>query len=291
MSAEFNTEIKAKGTKEELFKIITAIFNFNAFSKKKNKKSYAYLEDITITITGVKKASLFGDNIKENDIKDFVQLIKKEIKITAVGPYGDFSELSEVKLFEYIAEAAPTAYFKGCISGFSGSADQSIEGELTNSRLVIEQRYADSGDSEGDDEYGQYVRFIKGELPYSKFCRLFKVNKDEFDEECYNDLINDTMDESLREIDYETFNDCCASEMEEDEFYEAMEEISDLNLITFEEFMCEGYFDEDCGSVTLIYDPIIKEYIEEECSDEDYDDEDWDEESDDEDWDEEYEDY
>jgi len=269
MSAEFITEISIKANKEDLIKLIKGLYDFKKHSKKVNKNNYAYFEWIE-----VKCKNLSLDDSKISTIKKFVADCGEEINISAIGPYGYFYELSEVKLFEYLAEVAPRAYFKGSINGFSGSADQNLQAELKDSRVYIEEYYADQGDAEGDGEYGQYVKFIKRELPYSKFCKLFKINKKEFDEESYNDFINDMMDDSLLELDYERFSEYGFGEINEDEFEEAMSKIADLNLITFDEFMCEGYFDEDCGTTTIIYDPIKKEYLEDsESSGDDFEDE------------------
>ena len=257
MSADFNTEITIKATKEDLIKLIKGLYDFTKHSKKVNKNDYAYFEWIE-----VKCKNLSLDDSKISTIKKFVADCGEEINISAMGPYGYFYELSEVKLFEYLAEVAPRAYFKGSINGFSGSVDQNLQAELKDSRLYIEEYFVDQGDEEGDGEYAQYVKFIKRELPYSKFCKLFKINKKEFDEESYNDFINDMMDDSLLELDYETFSEYGFGEINEDEFEEAMSKIADLNLITFHEFMWEGYYDEDCGTTTIIYDPIKKEYLE-----------------------------
>lgn len=273
MSAEFNTKMEIKGTRDELINIITAAIKFNDFIKKKKNKYPYYFENLQVKASG--GSFLSGNNISEDEIKDFLKTVNGSVQITANGPYGYFSELSEVKFFEYLAEAAPSSYFKGSINGFSGSADQNLQAELKDSRLYIEEYYADQGDDEGDGEYGQYVKFIKRELPYSKFCKLFKINKKEFDEESYSDFINDMMDNSLLELDYERFSEYGFGEINEDEFEEAMSKIADLNLITFDEFMCEGYFDEDCGTTTIIYDPIKKEYLEDsESIGDDFEDED-----------------
>lgn len=261
MSAAFNTEITIKANKEDLFKLIKALYDFEKHSKKINKKNYSYLNFVEVKC---EKFSIYDGKVAT--IKEFVAKCGEEIVVSASGPYGYFSELKETKLFEYLSEVSPNAYFKGCISGFSNCGDQWIEGELQNGVLKLSGSNVDQGDTEGDGEYGQYVNFIKKELPHSKFCKLFKINKEKFDEDSYDDFINDMMDVSLSELDYETFCEYEFSEITEEEFYEAMNKIGHLNLITFEDFMCDGYFDEDCSVSSIIYDPIKKKYKEAEIS-------------------------
>lgn len=274
MSADFNTEITIKATKEDLIKLIKGLYDFKKHSKKVNKNNYAYLEWIVVKC---KNLSLYVG--KDSTIKKFVTDCGEEINISASGPYGYFYELSEVKLFEYLAEIAPRAYFKGSINGFSGTADQNLQAELKDSRLYIEKSYLDQGDIEEDGAHAQYVRFIKKELPYSKFCKLFKIDKEEFDEDEYNEVIYDMLlaYDSLHELDYETFTEYDLSDIEEDEFCVAMDKISNLKLLSFDEFMSEGYFDEYCGTATIIYDPIKKEYLEEFENEEDDFEEDYEE--------------
>lgn len=255
MSAEFTTEITIQANKEDLFKLIKALYDFGKHSKKANKK-YSYLDFVEI-----KSGNLTNDDGDVTTIKEFVAKCNEIIFVSANGPYGHYYELKEVKLFEHLAEVAPSAYFKGSINGYSGTLDQWLEGELNCGLLYLSGSCIDGSDLNGDSEYGQYVQFIKQQLSYAKFCKLFRIDKEELYEDDYDTFIDETRDTSLCEIDYQTFIEFCdCAEINEYEFNDAIEKIKDLNLITFEEFMCKGYFNECKGVTTIIYDPIEKEY-------------------------------
>jgi len=117
--------------------------------------------------------------------------------------------------------------------------------------------------------YNQYIKFIKNELPYEKFCELFKANKEVFLEEYYSDFIDGTMEDGLANMQYQDFLNCCpfpAFAISEDEYYEVLKTLEELRLVSHEEFL-EKY-----------------------CNYEDYDEED-EEDGDYEDYDEEEEDY
>ena len=81
------------------------------------------------------------------------------------------------------------------------------------------------------------------------------------------------MDDGISEIDYETFMDSCYSDIEEDEFDVAIKKISNLNLLTFVDFVDEGCVDEEKTKTTVVYDPIKKAYLENGSDDYDEDEE------------------
>ena len=97
-------------------------------------------------------------------------------------------------------------------------------------------------------------------LPYSKFCKLFKVDKDEFDKECYEEFIYEAGDEGFpNEMDLDTFLDfCCSSEIDEDKFEDAIEKVSELGIVDFSTFRDD--IDRDEYAEKRIYDPVTKTY-------------------------------
>ena len=111
MSADLNTEINMKGTEEELFSLVKVIQSFEneKYERYNTKHDCGYLEFCRI-IEGEADFSKIlsnGKSLKELSDEEIHSLISDangEISITAGGPYGVFSELAEVGLFEEMAQ-------------------------------------------------------------------------------------------------------------------------------------------------------------------------------------------
>ena len=146
MSADFNTEIKAKGTKEELQNIINAVMGFNDFCKANNKEYHIDLEYLKLVDGDNAENFISGDKITEKEIADFLETVKEELLISFEGPYGRFVRLIEVCLFDYLAQAVPTICFEGEIYGFSGTADQTLKAVYKKGVLSVKDKYIDIDD-------------------------------------------------------------------------------------------------------------------------------------------------
>ena len=99
---------------------------------------------------------------------------------------------------------------------------------------------------------------------------MFNVKKDEFNMDCFDDFIMDAVDEGFpAEIDYDAFIRLCnISQIDEDQFYGTIEDLSSLDILDYDSF-CEAFYEEGPDSVGLtdndldeksIYDPITKTY-------------------------------
>ena len=133
MSASIYTVISFKGSVDELFTLMKALQTFETDRQKEYQlhSDCGYIESTEIII-GSKK---------------------KEITVNAEGPYGVFSELGEVGLFETLARAVPTAYLKGYCSGFMTGAEVSLDGELKDGMLSLTSFYLpDEEKPEDEDE-------------------------------------------------------------------------------------------------------------------------------------------
>ena len=152
MSADINTEITLKGTSEELaafLKTIRAFSYTGSDSEDAEEEKCAYLEWVIIHV-GEDSREL--DDLSINDLKELIG--GGELSITAEGPYGKFGELSEVGLFEALAEAAPTAWFSGSCSGFVTCADVRIYALLEERKLYLLECYLpDEAIPDSDEEY------------------------------------------------------------------------------------------------------------------------------------------
>ena len=164
MSADFNTFIHLKGTKEELCKMLQVVktFEVNNYKQYVEKHDFAYIDSVQIAknkkffFTDKSKRLSDLDNV---ELEEFLNTGKKEVFVSASGPWGIFGFLDEISLFDEIAEAAPNASFDANITGWNSGGDQDAEFELINGLLY--SRYAfhmddDCCESDGfvdEDEY------------------------------------------------------------------------------------------------------------------------------------------
>lgn len=253
MTADINTSLWFKGTFEELYNILAALRTFGTENQLDCLKEHncAY---ITSTF-------IWGKNLNrltEEEIADYLPKYGGEINIEVGGPYGSFARLGDTGLFERLSEAAPSATFTGRSSGFISGADIVLDGELKNGKLYLTELYL-------PDEVlpEQYAQEIKKSLPLEQFCSLFHVAEEVFDDDCYDDFIGDAFRiDGFPDMDYDTFLVYCGdSEIEEDEYEEAIAVVRGLDLPNYEMF--EEMFENDgikAYKKQSIYDPVSRSY-------------------------------
>lgn len=229
MSACINTNIIMKGSLEELLDMIKVLEN----SK--------YLSGHMINKKDIKDMS-------EEELKKLIEDRNNEITIDMMGPYGKFKELSNTKIFESLADISPNAYFMGTMEGFAGSSNISLTGKLENKKL-----YLSYYDTESVGGYESYMKYLDKVFPKKKFCKLFKINLDDLDEEDYEDFFTC---EYLDMIDIDNFMEYFSySEIDEDEFIEAQKKFEKLNIYDYNSF--ETISAEE-NSIDWVYDPVNK---------------------------------
>lgn len=102
-----------------------------------------------------------------------------------------------------------------------------------------------------------YTEDVEKRLPLAKFCRIFKIDRDEFDSDDYEALIDE--EGFPDDIDFDTFTDLCeCSEIDEEQYDAAIEKVVALGIIDYDTF-CDS-IDEDRYSVKRVYDPVTKIY-------------------------------
>ncbi len=254
MSADLNTSIDMRGTTEELLSMLKVLRVFETEKREQYQKNRncGYIESVKISGASGRISSA---RLSDQEMIDFLAEAGTELRVQAAGPWGAFHEPGEAGLFEALAEAAPNAYFDGMISGFITGADVSHSGTLTDCKLLLSNYYV------ADETFPElYVEDVKKKLSYAKFCRLFKVDKEEFESDCYGDFLMDAMDEGFpSDMDYDSFMDLCdCSEIDEEQFEAAIEKTAELGIVDFETF--RETFDEDAFCQTSIYDPVTKTY-------------------------------
>nr|MBQ4456427.1 hypothetical protein [Clostridia bacterium] len=254
MAADLNTIIKIQGTSEELLSMLKVLKKFGTekLERYRDKHDCGYIEQINVS-GPINKQNIEGAT--NDELMKLVSDCITELTVTASGPYGYFFEPNEVRLFEELAEAAPNSFFTGRISGFITGADVSQSAELKDRKLYLSDYVMN------DETLPEiYVDETLRKLPYSKFCRLFKINKEDFDSDSYGDFIMEVSEEGFpTEMDYDTFLDYCdSSEIDEDKYEAAIEKINELGVTDYETF-CDS-INEDDFSEKRVYDPVTKTY-------------------------------
>lgn len=253
MSADLNTEITIQGTKDELLAMLKVLryFETEKYEQYRTQHNCGYIHSLKVR-NGSDSYNL--DTISDDELHTLIGDVSSELSISAAGPYGSFPSLEDVGLFEALAEAAPTASFNGQCAGFVTGADVSLTAELIAGALYLSNYYV------CDDEIPErYMDMIQKKLPLTLFCKLFKVDEDDFDEDCYYDFLMEAVDIGFpHEMEFDTFLDICeASEIEEDDFQDALDKVIALNLEDFDSFRLKVDGD---YITTRVYDPVTKKY-------------------------------
>ncbi len=228
MTAYINTDITLKGNKEEILKVINYLKNNN------------YLSSYTIN----KK---FIDNLNNDELLLLINENNTTIKMS--GPYGKYNKLYDAKIFEEVSNIVPNIYFYGISKGAQGGVKTELIGELKDKKLRLV--YQDANDY----GYDVYMNYLSKVFPKEKFCKLFKINIDDLDDDDYEDFFTS---EYLDSISYDDFLDYFDySEIDEDDFDEAQSKFEELNIYDYDSY--ENIVAEE-GAKECIYDPVSKEY-------------------------------
>ena len=252
MSADLNTCISMQGTAEELLSMlhVLRVFETDNVAQYFCHHDCSYIEDVTISTSGGKCINL--KDSADEELASFVSGRKKKLQIQADGPWGIFYELGDVGLFEALADSAPTARFIGSINGFVTGARVSLTADFRDGKLYLSEF------TMPNEVLPQlYTEDVEKRLPLAKFCRIFKIDRDEFDSDDYEALIDE--EGFPDDIDFDTFTDLCeCSEIDEEQYDAAIEKVVALGIIDYDTF-CDS-IDEDRYSVKHVYDPVTKIY-------------------------------
>lgn len=232
MSADLNTFIKMEGTREELLEMLKVLRKYatDMHEQYKNHRDCGYLENVCAS--GADEEVDLED-VTDEELEEFLETSGTELTVDASGPWGCFFHPAEIGLFEAMADAAPNASFEGSIDGFVTGADVNCcavfkDGVLNLSNFMIP-----------DEAWGEvYLKAMKKKLSFAKFCKLFKVDKEEMDSSEYEDFLMEASDCGFPDdLEYDEFMDLCpASQLDEDQYGAALEKISDLGIVDMETF-------------------------------------------------------
>lgn len=157
-AADFNTNARIEGTKEEILAIMKVLLSYTTEKKDQYNKerNCPYLTSVYVSGDGEKGLGTRLAPAEDADYLKFIEDRGNVLYVDASGPYGRFGFLDEVDLFHEMAEAAPGAKFVGAMSGFNPGGDMVAAFELKDKLLQCkylmpnEEAWEDEEDEEDD---------------------------------------------------------------------------------------------------------------------------------------------
>jgi len=249
MEAYYSTKIELSGTKEEIKKAISTLQSF----------SDGDVHLVSTCICNGDERILLDDLHSEEEVAACVEKIDAPIKIEADGPWGSFGELSNVELFKELADVIPFSAFSCHISGQTTYYQEYMDCELKEKKLYI-TTFMKANEWICED-YGDEVRKT---LPYMDFIQLLKLDEKEFDEDRYDEFIEEAQYRSRFLCDnFEEFLDCCGESGITEEEYNVIQKSMKEKGIDFDDFS----IDHEAGRTKKeIYDPIESVRIKEKAN-------------------------
>lgn len=206
------------------------------------------------------------ETLTEDSLDDFLTKYKKKVFVEAGGPYGSYGGVDEAGLFEAIAEAAPTAKFKACTTGFTTGQRDEFTAELKKGKLNLvysclpdDYEISDDADDEAYEswfsekstydpikkEYKRkvteedFVHAMMNKMPLAEFKSLFELSDEKIEDSEYYDFIFDCYGAyCFPDLDFFIFRNCFPNaKIEESEFENKVATaIEKFGLISYEKF-------------------------------------------------------
>lgn len=176
-------------------------------------------------------------NKLENELNDYD--FSNPITISTMGPYGHFELFDGLNnILVETCKEVPTVEFDGVLNSnyeVDGS-DRIIEFSYKKRTL----KFADSQYFQTHDE-DMYLKYIGKKLSYKRFTSLFKLDREEFDEAMYEEIVlGDILEGSFFEMDYDEIMELLPdSQLKEEKFDDVMEKIEELEILPYEDFVFE----------------------------------------------------
>ena len=222
VSNEMNLNLRAN--KDECIQFILK------FTKEGNSTSIDLNEKFMMC------SSLSTDKL-EQQLKDHD--FTNPITISTTGPYGHFELFDGLKsMLVETCKEIPKVEFDGVLNSTY---------EVDGSERIIEFSYKKKTLKFADSDYFQshdedmYLKYIGKKLSYKRFTTLFKLDRDEFDEGMYEEIVlSDILEGTFFEMEYDEMMDLLPdSQLKEERFYDVMEKIEELEILTYDDFIFE----------------------------------------------------
>lgn len=224
MSVSNELYLNLKSNKEECIHFILKLAEEGKFTS-------IYLNRKFITFFQSTKEKLE----QEMNMLDFTE----SIEISTMGPYGRFELFDGLNnILVETCKEVPAVEFDGVLNSTY---------EVDGSKRIIEfsykkkiLKYADSQYFETYDD-DLYLKYVGKKLSYKRFTTLFKLDREEFDEGMYEEIVLDNIyDGSFFEMDYDEMMDLLPdSQLKEEKFDDVMEKIEELEILSYEDFEFE----------------------------------------------------
>ena len=254
MNAEIDTLIRIEGESEDLYEALRVIRTYaveNAV-RYEAEKDCAYLPAVSAESEG---NTIDLKDADDRAVRAFAKNSKGHIDIDAQGPYGVCLKLSECRIFEDIAQAAPSLRFSGEASGFITGADVSLKAELADGKLYIEEYYM--ADETIPDAFTERVEKA---ISFRKFCSILKADKDDIDEEEYPYFIQDVLgSDELTRDDFNQYLEYWGLPAKSEKDYNAI--ISDFRKLGIPDYDDLRRELEEKNTIRKVFDPVEKKYI------------------------------
>ena len=182
--------------------------------------------------------TLLGTTSKLEDELNDVDF-SNPITISTMGPYGHFELFEGLnQVLVQTCKEVPTVEFDGVLNSIYevDGSDRIIEFSYKKKTL----KFADSQYFQTHDE-DMYLKYMSKKLSYKRFTTLFKLDRDEFDEGMYEEIVlGDILEGSFFEMDYDEMMEILPdSQLKEERFDDVMEKIEELEILPYEDFVFE----------------------------------------------------
>lgn len=255
MSADIYSHVTIRGTEEEMLSMIKVLRHFekDCYEQYESQGDCAYIQWVRFKKGRKRLEDISLEDISDDELPNFVKTLNGEANIDITGPYGEFFDLSEVGLFEAMAEAAPNASFEGLSNGFETGADISLQAILSNGILEIENY------NRPNDTYPDFASVMTEKISLSDFCKIAVIDEDEFDEDDYYDFYLNIDGSNLEDMEYDEFIDYCeASGLVEDDYPNFVKKMIELGYMNDDEFQEYSEDNEEEYTESYQYDPVKK---------------------------------
>lgn len=256
MTADFQLEMTLMGEQTDIKNMLEVFAHYSKHGDREAYFSFIRLNDKSLDF-GNDKIDL--ENITDELVANLS--LSGEVRVSAFGPYGRYSELNDVGLFREMSEASPNGRFVAEISGFQQYSEQNLKCRLEDGKLYIMTFYM------SNEETGEaWQEEFKKKLPLKKFKKLFAVSGKDFNKESYEYAVEEFESIFRDGFEYAEFDDFVSTiedndgeiDLDENRFKEIMEnELPALGICDPEEFE-----DEYEGGETneYVYDPVARVY-------------------------------
>lgn len=249
MRAYYELELIMQGTTEEIKNMLEVLGLYEG-------ERSAYFTSVAVNSCKVDLMNLTQEIVSK------ILSVNSQVKISATGPFGSYSELNDVGIFREMAEVSPNALFVAEISGEGKYEVQNLKCKLKDRMLNIVTYF-----KAYDSIFIEYAEEFTNKIPHDKFMKLFKISGDGFDEKAYDSLVERfyyLFSDGFENADYKEIISCIHKygseiELDEDEFRNvAVNNFVAFGIIPSFDF---EYFHE-CGTTNVYdYNPVTKTYV------------------------------